>query len=108
NDRGILIENFDPKEMETSRVINLSELCYGLGKVISDELQAFFKESTEDICNELGFQTMLIVFGIPTNKMNELPYKYNDRGILIENFDPKEMETSRVINLSELCYGLGK
>ncbi|MFA0795007.1 DUF262 domain-containing protein, partial [Staphylococcus aureus] len=25
NDRGILIENFDPKEMETSRVINLSE-----------------------------------------------------------------------------------
>ncbi|MGT0244454.1 hypothetical protein ACVNP1_16400 [Staphylococcus aureus] len=62
NDRGILIENFDPKEMETSRVINLSELCYGLGKVISDELQAFFKESTEDICNELGFQTMLIVF----------------------------------------------
>ncbi|HCU9969730.1 TPA: DUF262 domain-containing protein [Staphylococcus aureus] len=76
NDRGILIENFDPKEMEMSRVINLSELCYGLGKVISDELQAFFKESTEDICNELGFQTMLIVFGIPTNKMNELPYKY--------------------------------
>ncbi len=39
--------------METSRVINLSELCYGLGKVISDELQAFFKESTEDICNGL-------------------------------------------------------
>lgn len=29
--------------METSRVINLSELCYGLGKVISDELQAFLK-----------------------------------------------------------------
>ncbi|WP_323714369.1 DUF262 domain-containing protein [Mammaliicoccus sciuri] len=76
SDRGILIENFDPKEMENSRTINLSELCYGLGKIISDELYAFFNNPTEDICNELGFQTMLIAFSLPTNKMNELPHKY--------------------------------
>lgn len=38
NDRGILIENFDFKEMEMLRVINLFELCYGFGKVIFDEL----------------------------------------------------------------------
>ncbi|RIN98055.1 DUF262 domain-containing protein, partial [Mammaliicoccus sciuri] len=93
SDRGIIIEDFDPKEMEISRTINLSELCYGLGKIISDELYAFFDKPTEDVCNELGFQTMLIVFDLPTNKMNELPHKHK---FLMNKGNIEELFTSIV------------
>lgn len=87
NERGILIEDFDPNEMRVSREINLSELCYGLGYVIAQELSVFFEKITEDICNEIGFQTMLIVFEIPTNKMSDLPnyHKYLKNGDKLEN-----------------------
>lgn len=91
NDRGILIENFDPQEMKETREINLSEFCYGLGKIISEELNVFFEKTNEDICNELGFQTMLMVFDIPTTKMNTLPNKHkflktsNNIELLIRN-----------------------
>lgn len=100
NERGILIENFDPAEMRNSRTINLSELCYGLGKIISDELVAFFNNVTEDICNEIGFQTMLIVFGIPTNKMNELPnmHKFLKNKNSIEELFVNILKIYKIIN----------
>lgn len=100
SERGVLIENFDSKEMENSKIINLAELCYGLGKIIADELYAFFDKSTEDICNELGFQTMLIVFDIPTNKMNELPnkYKYLKNKNNIEELFSNILKIYKIIN----------
>lgn len=95
SDRGILIENFDPNEMRNNREINLSEFCYGLGKIIADKLYVFFDKSNEDTYNELGFQTMLIVFNIQTNRMNTLPNKHK----FLKN--PKSIEelVSKIVNV---------
>lgn len=100
NERGILIEDFNPQEMKETRKINLSEFCYGLGKIIADSLEVFFDKVTEDICNELGFQTMLIVFEIPTSKMNTLPnkYKFLKNPNSIEDLVIKIMDIYKVIN----------
>lgn len=98
--RGILIEDFDPNDMRETRTINLSELCYGLGHIIAEESTVFFDEISEDICNELGFQTMLIVFGIPTNKMPTLPdyYKYLKDTTKLEELLTKIIEIYRKVS----------
>lgn len=100
NDRGILIEDFDTQEMRNSREINLSEFCYGLGKILAEELYIFFDKISEDICNELGFQTMLMIFDIPTSKMNTLPHfhKYLKNGNNIEDMVSKIVGVYKIIN----------
>ena len=99
-DRGILIENFDPEEMKESREVNLSEFCYGLGNIIADNLNVFFGKVNEDICNEMGFHTMLIIFKLQTNQMNFLSEKheYLKESNNLEKIIERIIEVYRKIN----------
>ncbi|EHL7175806.1 DUF262 domain-containing protein, partial [Staphylococcus pseudintermedius] len=98
DNRGILIDEFDPKEMRESRTVNLSELCFGLGKLIAEELKSFINKPTEDIYNEFGFQTMVIVFNIPINRMNTLPTKHKFLKNKLEDLIEKILSTYRIVN----------
>ncbi|MED3962831.1 DUF262 domain-containing protein [Niallia taxi] len=71
--REIKIEDFSPEKMREEKVINLSELCYALGKLIIKESSVFFnhkkEDGLEDLANEIGYSTMGIIFGIDNKKL---------------------------------------
>ncbi|TFB19576.1 DUF262 domain-containing protein [Filobacillus milosensis] len=74
NRRDISIEGFDVEEMENSKTINLSELCYALGKIITDLSPVFWSKNkgNEELANEIGYSTIGIVLGVSNNKLHEI------------------------------------
>ena len=80
--REIKIEDFSPEKMREEKEINLSELCYALGKLIIKESTVFFnhykEDGLEDVSNEIGYSTMGIIFGIDNKKLYNIE-KYIDR-----------------------------
>ncbi|MGD6780169.1 DUF262 domain-containing protein [Sutcliffiella horikoshii] len=71
--REIKIEDFSPEKLREEKVINLSELCYALGKLIIKESPVFYnhkkEDGLEDLANEIGYSTMGIIFGIDNKKL---------------------------------------
>ncbi|MFS0576806.1 DUF262 domain-containing protein [Sporosarcina sp. 179-K 3D1 HS] len=82
NQRDIKIEDFSPEKLREEKEINLSELCYALGKLIIKQSPVFFKEkkeeSLEDLANEIGYSTMGIIFAIDNKKLYSIE-KYISR-----------------------------
>jgi hypothetical protein len=80
--REIKIEHFSPDKMREEKVINLSELCYALGKLIIKESSVFYnhkkEDGLEDLANEIGYSTMGIIFGIDNKKLYSIE-NYIDR-----------------------------
>lgn len=74
--REIEIENFNEEEMLENREINMSELCYAIGKKILEEMKVFWNSENEDLANQIGFSTLAIVFGISNKKLNTLIDKF--------------------------------
>ncbi|CGG52266.1 MULTISPECIES: GmrSD restriction endonuclease domain-containing protein [Bacillus] len=74
--RDIKIEDFSADEMRELKTINLSELCYGIGKLILDVSPVFYSskkyEQLEDLADELGYSTMGIIFGVDNKKLHTL------------------------------------
>lgn len=93
NDRQIEIQGFDEEEFLARRDINMSELCYAIGKMIIQESYVFIKKNkveNEELANELGYSTIAIILGIPNANMANIR-KYSklfidsDIEILISN-----------------------
>lgn len=101
-DHEIEIEGFDETEIRESREVNLSEFCYGLGSLIVEELPVFFSKGNEDLYNELGYQTLSIVFKVPTNEMSIL-VKY----IEFLRQEPKQLE-SLIEKINEVYSAINK
>lgn len=74
--REIKIENFSADQMREEKVINLSELCYALGKLIIKNTPVFYLEKNsiqiEDLADELGYSTMGIIFGVDNKRLHTL------------------------------------
>lgn len=71
--REIQIENFSADQMREEKVINLSELCFALGKLIIKDSPVFYSEkNSEDLADELGYSTMGIIFGVDNKRLHTL------------------------------------
>lgn len=78
--RGLLIEDFDPDEMAQSRKINLSEYCFALGELVTEETPVFWQgvfnaesDRNEDVFNVVGYLTTAIALGVDNRTINKLP-----------------------------------
>ncbi|HDR8065349.1 TPA: DUF262 domain-containing protein [Bacillus cereus] len=80
--RDIKIENFSADEMREQKTINLSELCYGMGKLILKVSPVFYSnkksEQLEDLADELGYSTMGIIFGVDNKKLHTLKHRVDE------------------------------
>lgn len=80
--RDIKIEDFSADEMREQKTINLSELCYGIGKLILKASPVFYKsrkiEQVEDLADEIGYSTMGIIFGVDNKKLHTLKNKVDE------------------------------
>ncbi|PAK38864.1 hypothetical protein CHI08_19875, partial [Peribacillus simplex] len=71
--REIKIENFSADQMREEKGINLSELCYALGKLIIKNSPVFYSEqNSEDLADELGYSTLGIIFGVDNKRLHTL------------------------------------
>lgn len=64
--RKIEIKDFDEKELRSSNMINLAELCYALGKIIIETTEVFWGnvKFSEDLANELGYSWFGAILGV--------------------------------------------
>ncbi len=98
---GIIIEDYDENEFRQDNKVNLSELCFALGKLIIKESFCMYtgQENNEDLANELGYATMAIILGIENNKLanisNSEKYIENDD---IEQIFDKVLKIYKDIN----------
>jgi len=80
--RDIKIEDFSADEMREQKTINLSELCYGIGKLILSVSPVFYKNRTldqvEDLADEIGYSTMGIIFGVDNKKLHTIKDKIDE------------------------------
>ena len=77
--RGIEIEDYDEDKFRERSEINLSELCYGIGKLISDNSEVFItSDKDEDLAYELGFCIMGVISKVSNNELSKLSSKYKD------------------------------
>jgi len=85
DNRDIEIENFSADKMREEGSINLSELCYAIGKLIIDVSPVFYgdKKNTEDLADELGYSALGIILGIDNRKL----YSIQSHLELIKNND---------------------
>lgn len=70
--REVDIEGYDEGKIRQTREINLSEYCYGLGVIILDTMDVFWKDINEDLANTIGYSTMAIALNIDIRKLNKI------------------------------------
>ncbi len=77
--RNIKIEGYDRESFLNNRKINLFEMCYAIGKIVCDKLNAFYKPSeiTDDLINSIGFSTIAIILNVSNKKMSEISNHMN-------------------------------
>ncbi|KRL93368.1 DUF262 domain-containing protein [Levilactobacillus hammesii] len=80
SDRGnIKITNFNIREFKEARLINLAQFAYGLGKLIVENSPALLQGTEgDDLYNEVGFGTLGIITGTPSNKLSHIIEKIDD------------------------------
>jgi hypothetical protein len=97
--RDIKIENFSADEMREQKTINLSELCYGIGKLILNVSPVFYSnkksDQLEDLADELGYSTMGIIFGVDNKKLHTLKKQVDE----VLNADLLEELIGKVLNI---------
>ena len=80
--RDIKIEDFSADEMREQKTINLSELCYGIGKLILNASPVFYSnrkvDQIEDLADEIGYSTMGIIFGVDNKKLHTIKNKVDE------------------------------
>ncbi len=80
--RGIKIEGFDFDSFVEEKKINLSELCYALGDLITDEIN--FEKKTESLNEEIGYNTLAIILNVHPGQLHKIVNKkdiINDKWI---------------------------
>lgn len=92
--RGIEIENFDYDSFIENKKINLSELCYSLGELILEYIP--YEKATDTLKEELGYNTMAIVLGVPSNKLHLIVKK-----IEIINSNWIEINIKKILRIYE-------
>lgn len=70
--REIDIEGYDESKIRSTREINLSEFCYGLGVIILEKMSVFWNHDNEDLANTIGYSTIAIVLDIDIRKLNKI------------------------------------
>lgn len=74
--RELPIENFDEIEMNKSKEINLSELCFALGQIILESMPLFWDSENDDLANQIGYSSLAIVLGISNKNLNDISKHY--------------------------------
>lgn len=72
--REVKIENFSADQMRDEKIINLSEFCFALGKLIIEKSSVFYSENTsqDDLADELGYSTLGIILGIDNKRLHTI------------------------------------
>lgn len=70
--RDLQIKDYDKDDFLNERKVDLSQLAYGLGKIIVEASPALLKTTGEDLYNEIGFGTLGIMTGVGSNKLSTL------------------------------------
>ncbi|WP_201714680.1 DUF262 domain-containing protein [Rossellomorea arthrocnemi] len=97
--RDIKIENFSPEEMREQNTINLSELCYGIGKLILEVSPTFYSskklEQLDDLADEIGYSTIGVVFGVDNKKLHTLKKQIDE----VLNADLLEVLINKILKI---------
>lgn len=98
--RELEIEDYSESELRQSREINLSELCYAIGKLILNKMEVFWDSDNDDLANQIGHSTLAIVLNVSNKKIANLSshYKTIDDSHFLENMVKKILEIFEEIN----------
>lgn len=82
---GLIIEDFDPKQMRDDRQVTLPELCHALGEMIVERVPACLPKKTlenDNAVDTIGYNTLAIVFGIkPQDIAGKPPVTGKSKGL---------------------------
>ncbi|MGV3085277.1 DUF262 domain-containing protein [Enterococcus dispar] len=102
-ERGIEIENFDPKDMKENAEINIAELCFAFGKMILETVPVFWNLKNDDLANEIGYSTMAIMLKIRNKDLSTIISEENRR-----LFDDPEMLEALLHSSLEIYKDINK
>lgn len=97
---GLIIEDFDPKQMRDDRQVTLPELCHALGEMIVERVPACLPKKTLDNDNAvdtIGYNTLAVVFGIkPQDIAGKPPIAGKSNGLpsLPDSFGDSDFENN--------------